>query len=574
MFLTEREREREEPRLDIEVEYGEHVALIWFCKHYKNLLVPLHYHDHEGLYVATHLPLGISSYFTHAEMCSGRYLKSIWNILPNNKKMACMVHPPESFIALDIKTDSISFFNDYLGEAQFFEQKFPEMRVWTNFPPLLPFITRVPLEMDYQAWSAYACTRVFMRGVSPYKDVKELRHGLFVYAEQGQDCKIVPYISDIFDLEENKIPKKEDYKNISDTIFSFISDVDRCVEGDFQCDLSGGKDSRIICAHIIAQKIRCKFNTISPPNLEFLIAKRLLECVGYEKNHETKRFYGNENEDLVPLYPCTDDIIDWYKREFYVYRCGRGELLSQQPPVSYIECEYLPKRLGGQFGEPTYVNHYSKELAQSYSYENIFSRYLTNFIIKNEYTLLDAKEACISLISEKLDNLKNFKMTFPYIQDYFLSFYIAEKIFSSSSIVEPISYCTLYDYLHTGYAMPVLQKFDMEFHRTLTGNIIPEWKDIPYYEQMIQKNDNRALAFSFFWNNEKLYAGIKDILSSEMISDGIYNYKKLNDFYPQEVPRDAKHIFLLTRYNEIVLSSCKYAAHKIFLQEINDKALT
>lgn len=547
------------------------VALAYISKIGDNLNTPLCYEDESGLYIGMQVPIGVPSYFPKDDMFSGKYLKDIWNILPKNHKMAQSICPPQAFIGLFKEQNTLKMFTDWLGICRVYEQVHPHMHAWTNFAPMLPFVTGVPLHSDPEGWACNAGWRTFVKGTTPYLDTQELRHGAFHFAiGKQQEIHVIPYVSETFDLKTNCTPSPADYQRVSGSINSFIEDISFCVNGPLLVDLSGGRDSRVAVAHAIATGIDFTVNTIGRPELDANIATSLMAAVGLQNKHNVT--YHDET-DREPLYPKGKDIAE-HNRIFLLSNfCGTlsgfvdFDLDTMLRPDTIIK-----KHLSGTTGELVQANAY-----QMHDYkdpqgvmrrlEGLIYGIGTN-IFCSEYT----KNICSERMTEYINKALTSNLSGFYICDYVYAFNVLARYFVLDNTLEGrASYVYLYDYVQTGFAPPIPQKIKTSFMRKLTEQVVPQWKGIPYFHEIAKPENSAYFNYTFFWEDEQALACVRDIISGNAEYERWYNIDTILNIAKDKPSITYNNVTTLIFCNQITMRLCIHVAHDLLLQEINSQ---
>lgn len=553
---------------DTVIQASQNIALAWIYKKDINSSVPLHYAENENLYIATQRPVGISAYVKNAHMYSGYYLKEIWDILSSNSSVACNICPPQTLIALDVEKNSLSLLTDCLGLSRLYTLKTDTFSAWTNFAPLLPFVTQNPLKASRDGWASYAGVRTFMRGTTPYANVSEVRHGniIDIDGESGVE-KSTYYTSEIFNLKADTECTDSLYEEIAADLSFFVHDVDRLVNGELQIDLTGGRDSRLIAAYAIKENMDCTFHTAHPPQLEWDIAKQLLAAVNIKGKHisiQPKIQCGQK----FPLYPLTNELIDYYIKFFHSNFCGMNDSGSIRPQL-------YPKSIGGAAGEYVQSNHYSlKQVSEKVVPELYLENYINRFLHQKTLIQPITKSICQNIIDTHIRKAQIGGLTGFYVQDYLLGHVIHGRLYSldSNMSTNKFTYTPLYKFFKNGFSMPIKDKVTTRFQRTLTSNAIAEWKEIPYYHEIATSQDNRYFSYSLVWDDIKILSGIKDIVYDRDLHSDIYDLAKIRSFLDKR-EWESLPMHILISNNEAILRLIRNIAHDIFLAKLNDAAL-
>lgn len=554
---------------ELHIACASNVALAYIAKTGNTLRTPLCYKDESGMYLALQVPIGVPSYFPKDAMYSGKYLKDIWDTLPKNPHMARSICPPQAFIKLQKDKNTLNIFTDWLGIMRVYEQQHPHMHVWTNFVPMLPFVTRVPLRADPEGWANYAGWRTFIKDTNPYADTQELRHGSFHIAiGKSQEVHAIPYVSEIFDLKTDCIASPKDYQQASSAIISFIEDISFCVDGPLSVDLSGGRDTRVAAAHAIASGIDCTFRTVARPKLEGIIATKLIDAVGLQNRHDVN-FPTDDSSGRQALFPKGKDIAEHNRNILLSNFCG-----TPSGSYSFDSDTIIPKTIKGATGELVQANGYS--MAMFNKPQGVLKNFMPHIIFMslNPFCSAYTKNVCIQIIKTYIDataNLKS-KLTDFYLYDYCMAFNILKRVYvADNNLQDGFSYVYLYDYVQAGFAMPIPDKIETSFMRNLTEQVMPQWKGIPYFHEIAKPEENRYFTYLHFWENEQALANVLDIISGKDEYEEWYNIDSILKITTNKPPATYANVSDLVFCSQATMRLCRHIAHDKFLQEINSQ---
>ena len=199
------------------------------------------------------------------------------------------VTPPFTFCWFDRRSARIGVVHDGLGLDQFFVSLTPAGVVFSNrYWPILR-LTGEPPTLDAEAWRHWFCLGWFPDLSAPVRNVRALGSGeilvgdsrvvtsssagaLSRWIEQGTGGDPAILMPSAAEAVRNLIHRN------------------RPAEGGFEADLTGGLDSRAICAVLTHEGFRCRYYTGgSRWSAEVVLARRIASQLGLEWTHADDR---------------------------------------------------------------------------------------------------------------------------------------------------------------------------------------------------------------------------------------------------------------------------------------------
>lgn len=185
------------------------------------------------------------------------------------------INPPFTLCWFDKRTQELGLAHDGLGADQFFVAETSHGMVFSNKCwPILHFLKEAP-RIDDAAWQYWFCLGWFPGNSTPFENVRHLGRGEFIRA----DSRTVRFDSE--DTLASWIsPVKAEFPTslmtrAMDSARQLIR-LNQPTRARYGSDLTGGLDSRAICAVLIKDGIPCTFYTGGPRySSDVVVARRI-----------------------------------------------------------------------------------------------------------------------------------------------------------------------------------------------------------------------------------------------------------------------------------------------------------
>ncbi|QLQ38224.1 hypothetical protein [Micromonospora robiginosa] len=166
--------------------------------------------------------------------------------------------PPFGLLALD--GDRFALQQDWLGMARVFTGAADGVTAWCTRPGLLAAFLHGAPRPDFAGWTSYLLCGHFGGDLSPLADIRLLRPGERVTGRRRAtggwqlttECRYA--VDDVVraGLAERERPVAERLDRAADALTRAVESLHRLHDGEVTLGLSGGKDSRLIAATLVA----------------------------------------------------------------------------------------------------------------------------------------------------------------------------------------------------------------------------------------------------------------------------------------------------------------------------------
>lgn len=379
----------------------------------------------------------------------------------------------------DRDSGRLAIVNDLLGTAGLYEMQMSDGWVWSNRLGALPVFAGARPIADPRSWSLFAATGWFVGDSSPIAGARRMPGGTVVTVDsRGQRHRVIDELGSLVRPRPARI--NEAVRVAGDQMSQMAKEVGGLWPSPARVDLSGGQDSRVGAAAVVANGVDAIFRTENVYPGEPEVVAELLAAAPGRLRHRfvdvTERTRtGSLHERLAALH-LAHDGVRWPV-------AVREPLLRAAKPVRSAA-------IVGHGGETARGFYYSKkgdrERRSRYAHEvrqrGILERLLRSAHVsgnagREELYELFRAEAAIVLAEGREWGLEGLSLL-----DYF---YLRERFRSIQDLDTGTSRVSLFTnpaFVRAAFDLTPEQRLDAELHKRLVASFIPAWQAVPYYK--------------------------------------------------------------------------------------------
>ncbi|MFE9954848.1 hypothetical protein [Micromonospora sp. NPDC005299] len=394
------------------------------------------------------------------------------------------VVPPFGLLALD--PDRFALQQDWLGMARVFTGAADEVTAWCTRPGLLAAFLHGEARPDLAGWTSYTLCGHFGGDLSPVAGTRLLRPGERVTgrrrAEGGWhlDTELRYATDDVVcgGHAEQGRPVEERLDRAADALTRAAASLHPLHDGEITVGLSGGKDSRLIAATLIAAGRTPRLVTNDDTRAEGEVARRLVELVrdrrGLHLDHHTQ------------LAGAPASVLGTGLGE----RARRlAHLHDHQFPSTYLVRPAAHARLPEQTRAASLTGA-AGELAVGYWYPAAGAdpaptpeqAGLTKLLagVPHAAAAPEALAAERDRVTAVLAHARDLGLHDEHLVDYL---YLVERMrrwCTSAYLTGMVTPFLAPGFVATTFALSVAQKRDRLLHTALIARLVPEWAEVPF----------------------------------------------------------------------------------------------
>ncbi|WP_405105309.1 hypothetical protein OG559_18115 [Micromonospora sp. NBC_01405] len=391
--------------------------------------------------------------------------------------------PPFGLLALD--TDRFALQQDWLGMARVFTGTADGVTAYCTRPALLAAFLHGEVRPDLDGWTSYTSCGHFGGEFSPIAGTRLLRPGERATGRRvaGGGWRLASELRYATDdvvssgYADQGRPVHEQLERAADALTRAAASVHRLYGDEIALGLSGGKDSRLIAATLIAADLMPRFLTNEDTRAEGEVARQLVQIL------RNKR--GLDPEHQLRLVGAPAEVLGTGLRE-------RARLLldhyDHQFPSTYLARSAVPPTLPDQVRSATLTGA-AGELAIGYWYPAAEADPMPTPEEASMARLLAAPHGAIApevLAAEKarisgiLDHAREVGLAGLHLLDYL---YLVERMRRWATSAYTTGMVTPFlapGFVATTFALTPAQKRDRLLHTGLIARLVPEWSEVPF----------------------------------------------------------------------------------------------
>ncbi|WP_436523968.1 hypothetical protein [Actinoplanes sp. HUAS TT8] len=392
------------------------------------------------------------------------------------------VLPPFGLIALD-GDQRLAIQQDWIGMCRLFTGTSDGITAFCSRPSLLTTFLYGTTEPDLDGWRSYAASGFFGADMSPVRGARLLQPGQRITGRRRSEGGWELTSETRYNVDDVVMsgfagqgrPVEESLDLAADAFTKTATSIGKLYDGPISLGLSGGKDSRLIAASLIATGHMPKFHTNDDTVVEGETALRLMQILrdkrGLTPDHRLTKVGAPADVLEVGLFERTKRLQQRYDFQF---------------PSSYQIRPAVDPRLPDALPAASFSG-VGGELATGYWYPTVEGRTpeqevvgrLTNAVPRNGLApgVIDAERARITGL---FDHAREIGLSDLHLVDYL---YLTERVrrwYSSAYIIGSVTPYLAPGFVAAAFGVTAQQKRDFLLHKSLIERLIPEWGDVPF----------------------------------------------------------------------------------------------
>jgi hypothetical protein len=268
------------------------------------------------------------------------------------------VVPPFAVVVVDRRSGRAAVQQDWLGMARLFTRTNGEILAFSTRPSLIPQVDEGPAAPDPGAWAGFAATGAFCGDDSPISGVRLLRPGERLTLTSREGIWVVRgetrlTLDDIArGGHERRGHGGDDLVGLAEQVAGGIARVGaslaRLYSGPIELGLSGGKDSRVIAAALVAAGLTPAVSTNTTTPAEGATAAELVERLHRRRG---MRLEHTMHAGGTPAVVLTEPLLERAQRLRLAYDHQFPSTYLPRPAVALAPSEMRRPSITGAAGE-------------------------------------------------------------------------------------------------------------------------------------------------------------------------------------------------------------------------------
>ncbi|MEV6488072.1 hypothetical protein AB0M20_05430 [Actinoplanes sp. NPDC051633] len=389
--------------------------------------------------------------------------------------------PPFALMAVD-QDGEFAVQQDWLGMCRLFAAESGGVTALCTRPSMLGHFLHGTVEPDLDGWTSYAVCGHFGGDMSPIRGVRLLSPGERMTGRRGSDggwtikSRIGHAVDDVVlaGLEAQGRPLDATLASAADEFATTAAAIHDQYD-DIVLGLSGGRDSRLIAASLVAAGRVPRLNTNDDIAAEGEIASELVRILREKRGLEVVHNVRPAASPSVVLGAGLRDRVLRLQR-FYDYQFAYSYIVRPPKP------ELLPARpvranITGAGGELATGFWYGKPGSEADPEQTAMAHLMPSL----SGVSAAAVERERDRVGELLRRAKDKGVRGPHLIDYL---YLVERVRRWSSAAYSLNIVTPFlspSLVSAMFALTPEQKRDRVLHTGLTQRLVPEWADVPFF---------------------------------------------------------------------------------------------
>jgi len=392
------------------------------------------------------------------------------------------VLPPFGLIALD-GDERFAVQQDWIGMCRLFTATAGGVTVLCNRPSLVATFLHGAPQPDLDGWASYAMCGSFGGDMSPISGVRLMRPGerLTGRRRTGGGWELTTRtaygVDDVvmsgYTLQGGPVDASLD--RAAEAITGAAAGISDLYADQITLGLSGGKDSRLIAAALVAADRLPRFVTNEDTPAEGEVARQLMQILrdkrGLQPAHDLRTVGAPATvlrSGLRDRTECLQRMYDFQYPSTYTVRAPGGRRLRDQAP---------PATFSGVGGELS-TGYWYPVPGRRTPEEELLVRLTAG--VPAGVAAEAVVEAERARITGRLEHAKDLGLSGLHLIDYV---YLTERVrrwYSSAYVIGMVTPFLTPGFVAASFALTAEQKRDRLLHTGLIGRLVPEWSEIPF----------------------------------------------------------------------------------------------
>ena len=380
--------------------------------------------------------------------------------------------------------DTLDIFTDAVGVGRFFEVRTPTGWVWSNRPLAALVFAGMAAAADPEAWLQSAAADEFFGHSTPYEGVRAVEPATHVHWDgRGRRRRVT-----VLDTCASWVPaagsSERSLDSILDAAAADLTDVAASIAGLYKeplvVDLTGGRDSRLVAAAILASGTDVVLHThdANPGDLE--IARTLVSMAPHPVEHRVRHVASGGEVEPRPV-KAVDHARRWH------------DFAEGLRPCTYLYSS-VPAHLDGN--RQVIVGGVGGEAAHGFLYPGDFDAFAhlpleeqlrahAARIVKRKARVPGPSREALAQVNHRvlaqLERVASWGVRGLNILDHYYVLQVMRRWGTAGERLGIVSPLLAPSFLTAALALTPQERRSNTLHRELTRRLIPAWADVPYF---------------------------------------------------------------------------------------------
>jgi len=414
------------------------------------------------------------------------------------------LNAPAAVAVLDRAERHLLVANDALGAARVYEAEAGGVRAWSNRPGALVIFLGIEARADSRAWMVLAAASWFLGDTAPIEGMRRLPGGTIIEADpdgiaERRTGALEEWVTPGASIEELAELALEDARAQAHSAAELWP-------GEAKVDLSGGRDSRLAAAAVIAAGTPSRFLTSDATPGEAGVARALIAAAPGEHAHEVSRTEAGSATPSTGLLERAANLHLLHDGVRHPQKL-RGKMTLPRPRPR----EAAFSGHGGEIAHGFFYKDEAQLRKVSRRKKRIPERIMRFFSKDHEVAQPEAYDEARAIVDTTLDAGRSAGLEGPVLLDWF---YLVDRFAHRSGLAtdsERISVFATPGFVRASFALEPKDRLTDRLHLELIGRLVPEWRDQPFFEAT--KSKMPQIRRDRLWEIERDAPAVEEILA-------------------------------------------------------------
>ncbi|MEZ0113151.1 hypothetical protein ABH920_007181 [Catenulispora sp. EB89] len=398
--------------------------------------------------------------------------------------------PPFVIAVLDPESAELSLHTDAVGVGRLYELRFPGGWVWSNRPAAAVRFAGVYAEPDRAGWRTFAASGWFMGDSTPLDKVTAVPGGAVVRYRPDADGRQITRLDAVAAWAEagrGDALRPDRVEAAAEALRGFGRSLARMHDGSVSIGLSGGRDSRLVAAAMLAAGVDVRLQTNGAEPGEADVAEHLVSLLppDLRPEHTVNRpkpgaagqvHVVADDTELVP------NVVRWHRAQDGL---RPATSLATAAPSGLTRADYIA--VSGAAGEIARGYFYPpdhQEIAALPTAQRLdaYAAKLSKRILRRPGISAAALQTSESAVRADLLAAMSAGLADARMLDYF---YAAERTRKWGTVPERIGTVVpllVPEFVQAGFGLTAAQREQDALHTTLIAHLVPQWANQAFYQ--------------------------------------------------------------------------------------------
>ena len=416
------------------------------------------------------------------------------------------LNAPAAAAVIDRVNGQLTVVNDALGAARAYEAEASGIRAWSNRPGALVIFLGLSASADARAWLVLAAATWFLGDTAPIEGMRRLPGGTIIEAGPGG-------------LAERRSWALEDWvapggslavlaAEAGDDALAQARTANELWPGTARVDLSGGRDSRLAAAAVIAAGTPAKFRTSDATPGEADVARALIAAAPGDHEHNVTRTEPGSATPSTPLLERAANLHLLHDGVRHPQKLRGKNTLPRPRPKNAL--------FSGHGGEIAHGFFYKNErqLKRARRRNRVPKRIMRFFTKEHEAARREAYDEAGRIVDESLRAGQAAGLEGPTLLDWF---YLTDRFAHRSGLAtdsERISVFATPGFVRAAFALEPEDRLTDRLHLEVIGRLVPNWRDQPFFEPPAKRRNGPSIRRDRLWEIEADARVFEEILAA------------------------------------------------------------